>query len=151
MELGGQEALHHAGEAPRSSEYRVVVPVCFRDDERCLVTTYVRWFPDDADLLDMTAIKARDLVVKCFYEAQKETIAAAGRKIGQAQSDAELENIVVGAVRLAFRKATGDFDHPTKGSLLAAVRILAHKSQQWGTPRDIVDHHKAQIEESCKS
>jgi hypothetical protein len=48
-------------------------------------------------------------------------------------------------VRLAFREANGDFDHPTKGSLLAAVRILAHKSQQWGTPPDIVDHHKTQI------
>lgn len=54
-----------------------------------------------------------------------------------------MESIVVGAVRLAFRETSGDFDHPTKGSLLAAVRILAHKSQQWGTPPDIVDHHQA--------
>ena len=110
------------------------------------MTTYVRWFLDDADLLDMTPIKARDLIVKCFYEAQKETIAAAGKRIGQAQNDAELRNTVIGAVRLAFREAAADFDYPTKGGLMAVVEILARKSQHWGTPPDIVERHKAQIE-----
>ena len=110
------------------------------------MTTYVRWFLDDADLLDMTPIKARDLIVKCFYEAQKETIAAAGKRIGQVQNDDQLRNTVIGAVRLAFRDAAADFDYPTKVSLMAAVQILARKSQQWGTPPDIVEHHRAQIE-----
>ena len=107
--------------------------------------TTLRWFLHPSDLLDVTPIKARDLIVKCFYEAQKETIVAAGEKIRQAQNDAELQNTVIGAVRLAFREAAGDFDHPTKGGLIAAVEILAHKSQQWGTPPDIVQHHKTQI------
>ena len=111
-----------------------------------MTTTYVRWFLDDADLLDMTLIKARDLIVKCFYEAQKETIAAAGEKIGQIQNDAELRNTVIGAVRLAFREAAADFDDPSKGGLMAAVQILARKSKQWGTPPDIVEYHKAHIE-----
>ena len=110
------------------------------------MTTEVRWVLCPDDLLDMTPIKARDLIVKCFYEAQKETICAAGRKIGQVQNDAELRNTVIGAVRLAFREAAADFDDPTKGSLMAAVQILARKSQQWGTPPDIVERHKAQIE-----
>ena len=113
--------------------------------------TTLRWFLDASDLLDVTPIKARDLIVKCFYEAQKETIAAAGKTIGQAQNDAELQNTVIGAVRLAFREAAGDFDHPNKGGLMAAVEILARKSQQWGTPPDIVQHHKAQIERVLKA
>ena len=111
--------------------------------------TTLRWFLDASDLLDMKPIKARDLIVKCFYEAQKETIAAAGKKIGQAQND--LQNTVTGAVRLAFREAAADFDQPTKASLIAAVQILARKSKQWGTPPDIVEHHKAQIERVLQS
>jgi hypothetical protein len=94
----------------------------------------------------MTTVKARDLIVKCFYEAQKETIDAAGKNIGQVQNDAELHNTVIGAVRLAFRDAGGDFDQPTKDGLMAVVQILARKSQQWGTPQNIVEHHKNQIE-----
>jgi len=106
----------------------------------------LRWNISDADLIDMTPVKARDLIVECFYQAQRETIAAAGRKLGQAQSSAELRDTVTGAVRLAFREATADFDHPTKSGLMAAVTILACKSQHWGTPPEIVEHHKAQIE-----
>ena len=113
---------------------------------RCPVKTDVRWNLSDADLLDMTPMKARDLIVECFYQAQRETIGAAGRKLGQAQNDAELRDTVTGAVRLAFREATADFDQPTKPGLMAAVTILARKSQHWGTPPDIVEHHKAQIE-----
>ena len=85
--------------------------------------TTLRWFLDASDLLDVSPIKARDLIVKCFYEAQKETIAAAGKTIGQAQNDAELQNTVIGAVRLAFREAAGDFDQPTKGSGLHARQV----------------------------
>jgi hypothetical protein len=113
--------------------------------ERYLVKTDVRWDLSDSDLLDMTPIKARDLIVECFYQAQKETISDAGRRIGQAQNQAELRNTVSGAVRLAFREAAADFDRPTKHSLMAVVQILARKSQHWGTPADIVEHHKAQI------
>jgi len=109
------------------------------------VKTDVRWDLSDSDLLDMTPIKARDLIVECFYQAQKETISDAGRRIGQAQNQAELRNTVSGAVRLAFREAAADFDRPTKHSLMAVVQILARKSQHWGTPADIVEHHKAQI------
>ncbi len=114
------------------------------------MTAVVRWFLNDADLVDMTPIRARDLVVKCFYETQKESIAAAGKKIGQAQNDAELRSAVIGTVRLAFRESLGDFDQPTKDSLTAAVQILARKSQQWGTPSNIVQRHKAQIERILK-
>jgi len=140
--------LLDAGSAAHASECSGAAKanLGFRDDERCPVTTKVRWVLCPDDLLDMTPIKARDLIVKCFYEAQKETIGAAGRKIGQAQNDADLRNTVIGAVRLAFREAAADFDDPTKGGLMAAVQILARKSQQWGTPPDIVEHHKGQIE-----
>ena len=99
----------------------------------------------------MTPIKARDLIVQCFFEAQKETIAAAGKKLGHAPDDAELQNTVVGAVRLAFRETAGDFDQPTKSTLVGAVEVLARKSQQWGTPSNIVQYHKGQIERVLQS
>jgi hypothetical protein len=115
------------------------------------VKTDVRWDLSDSDLLDMTPIKARDLIVECFYQAQKETISDPGRRIGQAQNQAELRNTVSGAVRLAFREAAPDFDRLTKHSLMAVVQILARKSQPWGTPADIVEHTKPRSEGFCKS
>jgi hypothetical protein len=148
MERGSKKALLGKGNAACSSDanLRLQGKTRLSRQERCLVKTDVRWNLSDSDLLDMTPIKARDLIVECFYQAQKETIGAAGKKLGQTQDDAELRDTVTGAVRLACREAAADFDHPTKHGLMAAVQILARKSQHWGTPADIVEHHKGQIE-----
>lgn len=105
-----------------------------------------KWFlPADA-LNDLTAVKARDLIVRCFLEAQKETIVAAGHNLGQQPTGEDLQNSVVGAVRLAFREIHGDYDEPTKNTLMQVVGVLARKSSTWGTPPDIIAHHKTQIE-----
>ena len=110
------------------------------------MTATTRWFLENADLMDVTPVKARDLIVRCFFEAQKESFAAAGKAMGKTEGEVELRTIVAGAVRAAFRESGGDFDHPTKSSLMAAVEVLARKAQRWGTPPEIVQHHRGQIE-----
>ena len=97
-------------------------------------------------LAGLTPVRARDLIVECFYYAQHETLARAKLKLGAGHLDeAAIRSSVVGAVRLAFKEAGGDFDHPTLGALSGAIDVLARKADAWGTPPDIVRHHHDQI------
>jgi hypothetical protein len=107
---------------------------------------YARWHVSSVDLYDLTPEKARDIIVKCFYEAQKETFARASEHMGKRQDDEQLETSVRSAVRLTFKEANADFDHPTKKDLEAVVGILARKASTWGTPEDITAHHREQIQ-----
>ncbi len=107
---------------------------------------YKRWHVTQDDLKEMSPAKARDLIVKCFFEAQKETFARASEHLGQKQNDDQLMGTVRSAVRLAFKEAEQNYDAPTKAGLGSVVARLASKASTWGTPGDIVAHHKAQIE-----
>ena len=97
------------------------------------------------ELKNLTVIGARNLVVQCFFEAQRETFERAAQSLGATPSDAELYRTVEGAVRLSFRSAGGDFDEPTAEALMAAVEKLALKAQAMGTPLDIIEHHREQL------
>lgn len=99
----------------------------------------------DEDLLNLTPHRARDLLVKCFCNAQLETFRRAATKLGNHPSPEQLERTVEGAVRLAFRSTKGDFENPTPESLGAAVMDLATKAAAMGTPHDIIEHHKHQL------
>lgn len=95
----------------------------------------------------LTCVEARARVVDCFYRAQKETFARAAAAMGTAPSDAELQQTIEGAVRLAFRAAKADYEHPTKEGLMSAVAALAAKAAAMGTPTDIIDRHRAELGE----
>lgn len=107
--------------------------------------TYSRWTLKSADLVDLTPIKARDLVKRCLLEAQKETFAQNERKSAHNSADADLHVIVEGAVRLAFREANEDYENPSATGLMKAVEVLARKSRSWGTPLEVIEHHKREI------
>lgn len=104
-----------------------------------------RWVVSEAELIDIDLVKARELVVKCFMTAQKETFAQTKQQMGLPGDEKSLERSVMGAVRVAFKRAGGDFDHPTKESISGACQSLAATACAWGTPADIVDHHQLQI------
>lgn len=110
------------------------------------MTTYTRWSVSAAELVDMTPTKARDLIVQCFQEAQREHLAAASEFIHQTHEQTDVRNMVIGAVRLAFKEVGGDYDQPTKDTLTQVVEILARKSEQRQTPKEIIAHHKGEIE-----
>jgi hypothetical protein len=88
---------------------------------------------------------ARELVVQCFLQAQQETFRRASERMGRAPSDDELAKMIEGAVRLAFRSTKGDFDHPTKKTLMAAVQQLAAKAAAMGTPPDVIEDHRSEL------
>ncbi|MEW5764520.1 MAG: hypothetical protein ACOYXN_09415 [Acidobacteriota bacterium] len=107
--------------------------------------SHVKWVVPAADLLNLTPEKARGLIVRCFLEAQKETFARARERLGQTPTEEALLANVEGAVRLAFRESGGEYDRPTPESLGKVVEVLARKAGSWGTPDDVIRHHRDQI------
>ncbi|MHB8882404.1 MAG: hypothetical protein ACYC69_12955 [Thermodesulfovibrionales bacterium] len=106
---------------------------------------FSRWMLKDSDLKDLDAVKARDLIVKCFFEAQKETFARAKKDFGGSAEEADIMANVLTMVKMVFRDTGGDFENPDKKSIMAAIESLARKASAWGTPADIIDFHKSQI------
>ncbi len=107
---------------------------------------FKRWELCESDLADITPEKARDLIINCFYSAQTETFIRARRQIGVRSSNEDIQASVIAGVRAAFKEIGGDFDKPSKESLEKVVQALAKKSASWGTPEDIIEYHKKQIQ-----
>jgi hypothetical protein len=105
------------------------------------------WLVPESEFRNLTAPRARDLIVECFFQAQHETFHRAKQRLGsRAFDDQAIRSAIVGAVRVAFREAGGDFDRPTPDMLAKIVGVLARKAEAWGTPEDVVAHHTAQVE-----
>lgn len=97
-------------------------------------------------LKDLTPASARELLVECFFQAQKETFLRAAVSLRhEVPPDAELRKTVEGAVRFAFRSVKADFQNPTPQSLVAVIGKLAEQASAMGTPADIIAHHKQQL------
>lgn len=107
---------------------------------------FKRWSLQEDDLADLSPSSARDLIVRCFYEAQRETFARSKQELGLRSDEKDLLASVVTAVKLVFKEVGEDFEKPTKGSLMKVVEVLARRASSWGTPPDIIEHHKGQIE-----
>ena len=104
-----------------------------------------RWTVEESDFRNITPLKARGLIIECFFDAQKETFARTKQQLGKVASDSEIRSSVEGALKLAFKEAGEDFEKPTKASLAKVVDILGRKAMVWGTPQDIIEHHKQEI------
>ena len=109
-------------------------------------TGYVRWSPSPQDVMDLSPARARDLIVKCLFEAQRETFLKVKKELGFSTRDDEIRKSVENVVRACFHEIGGDYEAPTKEALMKVVGQLAHKSASWGTPEDIIEHHKTQIQ-----
>lgn len=105
-----------------------------------------RWECCENDFQDLTPVKARDLIVKCFFEAQKETYHRTKQAIGVSDTDEEIHRTVVAGIRATFKEIEGDYENPTKGTLMKVVESLAKKAKLWGTPPDIIEYHKKCME-----
>ena len=95
-----------------------------------------------------TAEQARDLMIECFFHAQRETLARVKMTLSgkeQVPSDDDLRRSIRMMLKLAMRESADDFDKPTVESLERLLAALRHKAAAWGTPDDIILHHCGQI------
>jgi hypothetical protein len=104
-----------------------------------------RWEIPAEDLIVINPIKVRDIVIHCLFEAQKETIARVREGYGVQNSDEDIRASVINILKLTFKELNENYDAPTKGSLAKVLQALAAKSASWGTPKDIIEYHIAQI------
>ncbi len=104
--------------------------------------------PEEA-LKGLTPEKLRDLIIECFYHAQKESIAHAKEKLGKTPTDEEVRKSAINMVKLIFDRVNCDYNRPHKEGICKAVEELASMAKAWGTPDFIVEHHKKQILEAC--
>ena len=97
------------------------------------------------ELAGLNPLGARDLVVRCFCAAQYETLARASQSLSAVPSEASLQKMMVGVVRLAFRAVNADFERPTRAALMEVVGQLATQAAAMGTPPDVIAHHREQL------
>jgi hypothetical protein len=107
---------------------------------------FKRWILRESDLIDLSPQKARDLIIECFYEAQKEAYRIARHNLGEKPlTEEQLRKKMEDFVKAAFLSTDGDFENPTVDSLSEAVEFLASRADFWKTPKEIIDYHKGQI------
>jgi hypothetical protein len=103
------------------------------------------WVIPEGELIGLTPEKARDLIVNCLLETQREVFMRQRENLGLACDERSIMHSVNGAVRLAFAKTGGDFNNPTKDSLMAAVESLSRTVATWGTPPEVVEQNSSQV------
>lgn len=107
---------------------------------------FVRWFLNEHDVEGLTPVKARDLIMRCFYEAQKETYARSRQSLGLTTSDDAIAQSILATLKLVFKEVDAVYEQPSAQDLMKVVEVLARKAMAWGTPEDVIQHHKLQIE-----
>lgn len=104
------------------------------------------WEIPAPDAFPLTALRARDLIVDCFFHAQRETFLRTKQRLGSERLDDDsIRADLTGVVRIAFTSTGGDFDAPTPESLRRVLTFLGRNAAAWGTPPEIVAHHSRQI------
>ena len=92
---------------------------------------------------ELSATDVRDLMVECFWQAQRESFARAATTVGRSLDG--VRQTILTVVKIAFENSGGHFDRPTKQTLEQVLPLLVAKAGAFGTPEDIVKHHEAQI------
>ena len=100
------------------------------------------WQPSEEQLADMTSLKARDLLVECFFTAQLEAFKCVKKAHGESLDEENVRASVVQGIQHGFKETGNDYDEPSKMALVQVVEFLAKMAPVWGTPDDIVEHHR---------
>lgn len=78
-----------------------------------------------------TPTQVRNLVVLWYYNAFKDNLLAAKRRLGVPATEERVYDSAVALVRLAFKEAGADFNNPTRDSLRSVVRLLSKRTRNW--------------------
>jgi hypothetical protein len=106
---------------------------------------FKKWHVTEADLQQINLVKAKNLIIECFYQEQSQTFRRVLEGAGVSASENDVRKAVVAAVKFTFKEIGEDYDNPTKESLIKVVELLAKKAAMWGTPLDIIEHNIAQL------
>lgn len=86
----------------------------------------------------VTPLMVRDALSQCFYEAH-----CLDANIGEGESEVS-KLYCKEIVKKAFSDSGGDFNHPTKDSIMGAINNIVEFSKNFRDP-SIINKHKSEI------
>lgn len=95
-----------------------------------------------------TPIDVRDGMLTCFVHANGEMIAKmSGVQLPEEDvaKEEQLRELTAGFVRKAFAQSGGDYDHPTKVSIIAALEVLKSFAEKAHQDPAMIQKHAADI------
>jgi len=100
----------------------------------------------------ITPILVRDAIVNCFLDANKEVLNEM-KNYANIESEKEFERMkllnVTTLIKKAFADVEGDYDNPTKESLLGVISQLKEYASNFRT-KELVNKHAGEILELIK-
>lgn len=88
---------------------------------------------------DLTPIKVRDSIIKCFYEAHK-ALLEENLQISDEEKAKFTQASITQIIKAQFEKNEYDFENPTKESLFYVLVGLAEIAKTFRNPDLIVNH-----------
>ncbi|MCK5512317.1 MAG: hypothetical protein KAI96_05885 [Thermodesulfovibrionia bacterium] len=110
-----------------------------------------QWNINISDLDDLSPIKVRDFIIECLYKAEKETFLRIKDKLNISSNEKEIREYIKTRVKIAFDTVGGNFEHPTKESLSNVAVVIAKMSTLFGTPKNVIEFHKGQMQRLIKA
>ncbi len=104
-----------------------------------------KWFLRPSYLVGLTPAKARDLLVRCFFESEKDVYLQTHRIYGDRLDHVDVRKLANDTVRRAFEQTGHDYHHPTKQALQEVVNVLMKKAAAWNMPPDVIVHNREQL------
>ncbi len=103
------------------------------------------WCPDESQIIGLTRVQIRDLIIECFIVAQEETL----NKLQEQYTFMKKEEIperVNQMVRDSFNTVNGNYENPSKTELEGVIDDLFNKATRGlKTPDSIAEMHKNYI------
>lgn len=109
------------------------------------VLVHEPWLGSPSDLVGLDPMRAKNLVLECFVEAQHEAMIRDWEHRYQDKNPNLIRLEAQDALHDAFDRTGGDYDNPDKASLVRVSESLAETVGKSGTPRDIVGRLTRQI------
>lgn len=103
------------------------------------------WTVDAAELDSMTPVRARDLLVECFFAAQSEAYARTSHEKHAEIGRVEVKKTVESLIRMKFRDLGHDWDSPTADGFHQVALSLAVEAAQWGTSPETIERSMAEL------
>jgi hypothetical protein len=95
----------------------------------------------------INSLQALEALNQCFFEAHKEDT---GLTMNTLEETAVVKNYCNFTVKKAFEETQGDYNNPTKESILRVVDYLAKFSATFRNP-NIIEKHKNEILQVCQA
>ena len=95
---------------------------------------------------EITPILVRDAIIECFTQAQHKLINFMIENIGSTQEDAKKINVDQ-IIKNAFKDVNGDYDNPTKESLINLIMKLKDYAKNAFRETEIIEKHASEIQQ----